>query len=186
MGFRLPSAHARHGGPLAASLPRPLRSAFRVWLPSWRFAPSEPGSALFRADSAHGIRPSELCSARTGVGSVTATVEPACRFTRRYTPMTNATSRHADSRLPGFDPFERPVSAEAPFGNRTTAGGSLGLSPFQGSSSEDLGRGFPRLPLTRLRSATIETVRRASEFRSAFAWLRPLFGRSRRRTEQPS
>jgi hypothetical protein len=34
-------------------------SALRVWSPSRRFSPSQPASALFRADSAHGIRPSE-------------------------------------------------------------------------------------------------------------------------------
>ncbi len=57
LGLWFPSAHPRLGGPLVAGLPSPLRSAFRVWLPSWRFTP--PGSAptLFHADSAPGIRP---------------------------------------------------------------------------------------------------------------------------------
>jgi hypothetical protein len=39
---------------------RPLRSACRVWLPSWRLAPSEPGPGLFRPGGARGIHPSEL------------------------------------------------------------------------------------------------------------------------------
>jgi hypothetical protein len=37
----------------------PLRSAFRVWLPSWRFPPFGPVPVLFRTGSAHGIHPSE-------------------------------------------------------------------------------------------------------------------------------
>jgi hypothetical protein len=35
----------------------PPRSAFRVWLPSWRFPPCDPGPALFHAGSAPGICP---------------------------------------------------------------------------------------------------------------------------------
>jgi hypothetical protein len=38
----------------------PLRSAFRVWLPSWRFSPVATGPTLFHVGSARGIRPSEL------------------------------------------------------------------------------------------------------------------------------
>jgi hypothetical protein len=37
----------------------PLRSAFRVWLPSWRLTPFEPVPVLFHTGSAHGIHPSE-------------------------------------------------------------------------------------------------------------------------------
>jgi hypothetical protein len=40
-------------------LPRPLRSAFRVWPPSWRFTPRSAWSGLFRPDSVRGILPSE-------------------------------------------------------------------------------------------------------------------------------
>jgi hypothetical protein len=39
---------------------RPLRSAFRVWSPSWRLTPSAPGPVLFHTGSALGIYPSEL------------------------------------------------------------------------------------------------------------------------------
>jgi hypothetical protein len=60
MGFLFPSALTGLGGPLFTGLPDPLRSALRVWLPSRRFTPSEPSSALFHADSALGIYPSEL------------------------------------------------------------------------------------------------------------------------------
>jgi hypothetical protein len=39
---------------------RPLRSAFRVWLPSGRLTPSEPVPVLFHTGGARGIRPAEL------------------------------------------------------------------------------------------------------------------------------
>jgi hypothetical protein len=58
----LPSSSARAGsrGSRLAGLPRPLRSAPRVWLPSRRLAPSAAWSALFHADSAREVHPSEL------------------------------------------------------------------------------------------------------------------------------
>lgn len=59
-GLRSSSAHAGRGGSRFAGLPRPLRSARRVWLPSRRFAPSTAWSALFHADSAREVRPSEF------------------------------------------------------------------------------------------------------------------------------
>jgi hypothetical protein len=55
-GLCVPSALAGIEGPRSAGLPCPLRSAFRVWLPSWRFPPLETSPALFRADSTPGIR----------------------------------------------------------------------------------------------------------------------------------
>jgi hypothetical protein len=38
----------------------PLRSAFRVWLPSWRLTPSNPVPVLFHTGGALGIHPSEV------------------------------------------------------------------------------------------------------------------------------
>jgi hypothetical protein len=38
----VPSAQVRIEGPLFASFTCPLRSAFRVWLPSWRLSPFDP------------------------------------------------------------------------------------------------------------------------------------------------
>jgi hypothetical protein len=54
-GLSCPSALPRTGDTLLAGLPRPLRSAFRVWLPSWRFPPPGPAPTLFHADSAPGL-----------------------------------------------------------------------------------------------------------------------------------
>jgi hypothetical protein len=56
----LPYSTCEIEGPHDASLPRPLCSAFRVWLPSWRFTPFGLSPALFRAGSAPGIHPSKL------------------------------------------------------------------------------------------------------------------------------
>jgi hypothetical protein len=55
-----PTAHSGFEGPLHAGVACPLRSAFRVWLPSWRFPPFEPGPVLFRTGSTPGLYPSEL------------------------------------------------------------------------------------------------------------------------------
>jgi len=60
LGLLFPSAQFGIGGPLSAGFACPLRSAFRVWLPSWRFAPNDPQPVIFRTGSAHGIHPSKL------------------------------------------------------------------------------------------------------------------------------
>jgi len=70
------------GSPLVAGLPHPLRSAFRVWLPSGRLPPSGPLPALFHAGSAHGIRPSELSPPERYPPRFRRD-EPTCRFARR-------------------------------------------------------------------------------------------------------
>jgi len=55
-----PFSTSRIEGPLAAGFAYPLRSAFRVWLPSWRLTPFGPVPVLFRTGSAPGIHPSEV------------------------------------------------------------------------------------------------------------------------------
>jgi hypothetical protein len=72
------------GGPLAAGRAKhPLRSARRVWLPSRRFAPSEPVPAFFHAGGALGIRPSEL-SPRGRYPPRFRADGPTCRLSRRF------------------------------------------------------------------------------------------------------
>jgi hypothetical protein len=63
-GLSLPTALAGFKGPRLAVRPCPLCSALRVWLPSRRLAPFEPGPALFHAGGAPGIHPSKRCSLR--------------------------------------------------------------------------------------------------------------------------
>jgi hypothetical protein len=55
-----PFSTFRIEGPPDAGFSCPLRSACRVWLPSWRLSPFDPWPVLFRTGSARGIRPSEL------------------------------------------------------------------------------------------------------------------------------
>jgi hypothetical protein len=57
LGLFFPSALPGPGGLLTAGLPSPLRSAFRVWLPSWRVTPPKPWLAMFQTNSALGISP---------------------------------------------------------------------------------------------------------------------------------
>jgi hypothetical protein len=52
--------HIRNRRSTVRRFTSPLRSAFRVWLPSWRFTPFDPVPVLFHTGGAHGIDPSEL------------------------------------------------------------------------------------------------------------------------------
>jgi hypothetical protein len=74
------------GGQLAAGFACPLRSTFRVWLPSWRFTPSEPLPVLFHTGGALGIHPSEI-NLPKGIRSVSASDPPTyrspCRCSQR-------------------------------------------------------------------------------------------------------
>jgi hypothetical protein len=72
----LPQAKAIH----------PLRSACRVWLPSWRFTPLDAWSGLFHPDGVLGIPPTE----RSPPGrwdEVSLNAEPACRCHRELSPL---------------------------------------------------------------------------------------------------
>jgi len=116
----------------------PLRSACRVWLPSWRLTPSEPAPALFRADSALGIAPFGAFPSQKVSARVSATDEPACRFSRRFLRHLRAEPfrRAAAS---GLSPFRESLAAKHVF-STPTAGGSLGFRPFQGFPARTLAR----------------------------------------------
>jgi hypothetical protein len=51
--------HLKNRRSTSRGLAHPLRSAFRVWLPSWRLTPFDPVPVFFRTGSAPGIHPSE-------------------------------------------------------------------------------------------------------------------------------
>jgi hypothetical protein len=85
-------------GPLTAGLAHPLRSTFRVWLPSWRLTPCDPLPVLFRTGSAHGIHPSE--------------VSPPGRYPERYHPdePTYRSTHRCSRRRSGRPAQQVPVS----------------------------------------------------------------------------
>jgi hypothetical protein len=64
LGLLFPSALAGSEVHLHGRCRRPLRSAYRVWLPSGRLTPSEPLPVLFHTGGALGIYPSELSPPR--------------------------------------------------------------------------------------------------------------------------
>lgn len=102
----LPTALTRLGSPVHTGLPRPPTSAFRVWLPSARLTPSEPGPVFFRTGGALGIHPSELTPpARYRV--VSGSVNPLTVFPA-VASVAGATGRPGRPRFLGFDPRENP------------------------------------------------------------------------------
>jgi hypothetical protein len=74
--------HSRVRRSTPRGLPSPLRSAFRVWLPSWRLTPAEPLPAFFHAGGALGVCPSELSPPERYPPRFRGD-EPAYRFSRR-------------------------------------------------------------------------------------------------------
>jgi len=110
-GLLLPTALTRLGGPVHTGLPRPPTSAFRVWLPSSRFTPSKPAPALFHADSALGIHPSEL-TPLTRYRAVSGSMNPRTVFPA-VASVAEATGRPDRPRFLGFDPRENPWHSEA-------------------------------------------------------------------------
>jgi hypothetical protein len=115
---------------VAAGLPHPLRSAFRVSLPSWRFAPPEPWSALSHADSAPGIQPFEAFSSRKVPRMFPSEMNPPAVYLpllRRTNPSGDPTGRDFwASTLPGVPRW----ACEANTDRQPVA--PLGFRPFQG------------------------------------------------------
>lgn len=112
----------------------PLRSVLRVWLPSRRLSPFGALPALFRASSAHGIRPSER-SPLPGYPGVSARVNPpAVSPVVAPPPKAGAgpTGRGSWALTPARVPCEQRWF-RAP-----TAGCSRGLCPLQGTSAKTL------------------------------------------------
>jgi len=170
MGFR-PLQHSRtRRSTCRGRCRRPLPSAFRVWLPSGRFTPSEALPVLFRTGGALGVHPSEL--------------SPHGRYPPRFRaegPTYRLTRRCSRRRSDG--PAQRaPVSGLQPFresladGRRVStsaAGCSLGFRPS---------RAFRRKPDPGFRLGSSHALRAtrltandagAPESRSASAWPRP-------------
>jgi hypothetical protein len=131
-GLPLPSALARPEEPLYAGLPHPLRSAFRVWLPSWRFAPPGACPALFHAGSAPGICPFEAFSFREVSRMFPSAMNPPV-VEPNGTPADESPGDPISLRLLGFDPLGSPSPPPACLAP-AWAGCSLGVSPLPGLS----------------------------------------------------
>lgn len=122
----------------------PLCSAFRVWLPSWRFTPFGLSPALFRAGSARGIHPSKL-SPLEEVSERFRSNAPTYCFAAMLTEV-QAPSRH------GCRSFWVLTFLRVPGGSHVfstlTAGCSHGFLPSR-VVSKCLDQDFARSPLTR-------------------------------------
>jgi hypothetical protein len=105
-GLCFPSAHAGLDGPLYAGVACPLRSAFRVWLPSWRFPPVGSGPGLFHPGSARGIHPSELSPLERYPG-VSARMNPLT-VSPSGSSLRRSGGRPGRPRFLGFHPRESP------------------------------------------------------------------------------
>jgi len=105
----------------------PLRSVHRVWLPSRRLSPAGPLSALFHADGALGIRPSE----RFPPGRyppVSRSEGPTYRFTYRHSRFAEADWAGPTGRGSWALTLPEVPCGQAGF-STPAAGGSLGLHP---------------------------------------------------------
>jgi hypothetical protein len=152
----------------------PLRSAFRVWLPSWRFPPFESVPVFFHTGGAHGIHPSE----RSPLERFPARFRPKAPTYRLDPPVIPPPKRRAGPTGSGFWVSTLP---RVPCGRRgfspPTTGYSHGFRPsraphrqpwtaFRPSSSPALRRtrGKPRnrpAPQSLDQLATSPTKRRA-------------------------
>jgi hypothetical protein len=165
------------------ALPRPLRSAFRVWLPSWRFAPLTAWPGLFHPDSARGIRPFGAFSSHEVAIAFPRPLNPHAVSPAR-SPTGEPAGRNAEHRLPGFHPRESPWLA-----NGCLARGELDAPlgfPLPGHCHRTLCRASTRTPLTRLAecsSANCSTTR-ALGSRSASDW--PDLATSASQRERPN
>jgi len=109
---------------------RPLWSAFRVWLPSGRFTPSEPVPVLSHTGGALGIHPSEL-SPLERYRARFRTEAPTYRLTNRCSRrLSDGPARWVA--VPGFWPFRESRATERRF-SAVVAGCSLGFRPSRAS-----------------------------------------------------
>jgi len=144
MGFRS-LQHMKDQRSTRRGLAHPLRSAFRVWLPSWRLAPFDPVPVLFRTGSAHGIYPSEL-SPPERCPVCYHPDEPTYRFTCRCSRRRSVRPAQQAS-VSGLHPSRSPLRSDGGLARRSPDA-PMGLA-LLGFSGRSLDRDFARSPLTR-------------------------------------
>jgi len=124
----------------------PLRSVFRVWLPSWRLTPCDPQPVLFHTGSAPGIHPSELdlpAGIRTFPPGSTH-LPLACRCSH---PRQVGVRPARQASVSGLYPCRQFRIAIGGF-STATVGSSLGVYPSR-ACRKGLDRDFARSPLSR-------------------------------------
>jgi hypothetical protein len=157
MGFRS-LQHSRNPRSTLRGLAGPLRSAFRVWLPSWRLAPSDPAPVLFHTGGAPGIYPSKVSSParfRQPFGWEEPTYRWPSGFFRRRSVRP---ARRAS--VSGFTPLGIALRPHGVLGRGSPAP-PLGFAPL-GSAVEDLAPDFSGAPL-----ACLAGTRDCSRYRPA-------------------
>jgi hypothetical protein len=146
MGFCSLQHMPATGVHLPRGSPAPLRSASRVWLPSWRFTPPETWPGLFHPDSVPGIPPFGAFPSR----KVALVFPPAPNPLAVNPARSPASEAHRPVRRASTSrlwPLRESLAAPREI-NPQTAGCSLGIFPFQGhppSASDGLP---PAAPLT--------------------------------------
>jgi hypothetical protein len=151
--------------------PAPLRSASRVWPPSWRFTPPETWPGLFHPDSVPGILPFGAFPFRKVAIAFPQPPNPrAVNPTRSPASETRRPVRRASaSRL---WPVRKSLAASLAI-NLRTAGCSLGIFPFQGQPPGALDELPLATPLTRFAECSSANCSTAGALgsRSAPGWL---------------
>jgi hypothetical protein len=125
-GLLVPTARQGSKVHLPRASAHPLRSAFRVWLPSWRFAPFGPVPVLFHTGSAHGIHPSEVSPLRRSP-TCYQPEWPTYRSTWRCSRRRSAGPAQQAS-VPGSWPSRESLASGRGF-SPPSAGASLGFHP---------------------------------------------------------
>lgn len=159
--FRAPSAPVRFGGPRIASFACSRCSVLRVCQPSRRFPSSEPESALFHANSAHGtLRPSEL-SPLAGGRAFPRLPNPHTVFPSGYTTPLSRQGRPRKAAVSGFKPAQASSGQADERLIRRLPDAPLGFS-LLGHARECLARDFARCSSRVLFGASLRRTTQAA------------------------
>jgi hypothetical protein len=171
MGFCSLQHMPATGVHLPRGSPAPLRSASRVWPPSWRFTPPETWPGLFHPDSVPGIPPFGAFPSRKVALVFPQLPDPrAVNPTRSPASETRRPVRRASAS--GLWPLRESLAAPLEI-NLRTAGCSLGIFPFQGQPPSALDELPPAAPLACFAECSSANCSTAGTLgsRSAPGWL---------------
>jgi hypothetical protein len=132
-------------GPHSAGFTCPLRSAFRVWSPSWRLPPFDPCRLCFAPAALLGFTLRSFLLPK-GIRPFPGRMDPPT-VPPAGTPATEAKGRPLRATVSGLCPFLESLAAGRGF-RASTAGCSLGFLPPRARSRQPW-RDFARAPLTR-------------------------------------